>query len=137
MKTFEVKMRYMRNIGDGAKLTKETYIVQRETCAGVEALIMQECTPFGSDIEITSIKEIKAYDFVATTVAEKIFLCKVDLITIQDNGTEVRKPVKIYVGSETLEGARKEISAYISMFNLDCQLMAVSETKILDVYLNR
>lgn len=134
MKIFEVKVRYTRNCGDNAKHVKETYIVKDETCAGVEKLIAEELKPLADgSIEVYGIKEINVYDFVNTTSAEKIFLCKVDLITIQDNGNEVRRPVKIYVGAETLEGARKEISAYLS--NLDCQLMAVSETKICEIYL--
>lgn len=134
MKIFEVKVRYARQAESGTKQVKETYIVKDETCAGVEQLIMEKCAPLASgSIEVFSIKEIKAYDFVNTTTSEKIFRCKVALITIQDNGSEVRKNVNIYVGSDSLEGARKEISANLS--NLDCELMAVIETPILEVYL--
>lgn len=135
MKTFEVKVRYMRNTGEGtSRPVKETYIVRDETCALVEELIIQELAPYAnSNVEVFSIKEIKAYDFVNTIVAEKIYLCKVAFITIQYNGTESRRNVNIYVGSDSLEHARKEISEYLK--ELDCQLLAVSETKILEVYL--
>lgn len=131
---YEVKVRYTKQNGEDnpAKVT-ELYLVNDECFGGAEkqALENLKVFVFGEDIEVVAMKVVKPFDIVKCGCAEKIFKCKVDMITV-DMEKETRKRVFVYVGATSLEEARKTFEDEFKSY--DCELISVEETKINEVW---
>lgn len=123
---FEVKIQYTPQEG---KSVKNSFMVHAVSFADAERKAIEEIKPYANDYEVLAIKILKVYDLINIEIDnEHIYVCKVKLITVQDNGRETFKPVNIYVSADNLTEAKTAIHKEIS--NLDAELVAVVETKM-------
>ena len=131
---YEVKVRYTKQTGEDnpAKVT-ESYLVEGVNFGDAEKQVFDNLKVFvfGEEMEVVAMKVVKPFDLVKCGCAEKIFKCKVDMITI-DGDKETRKRVLVFVGADDLESARKIFEEYFKSY--DCELIAVEETKINEVW---
>lgn len=130
---YEAKVRYEKQTGeDNPKKVKEVYVVEDVNFGGAESTLLAKLLPyaFGGDIEVIAMKKVTPHDLIECEAPEKVFKCKVVLITI-DGDKETRKPVFFYVGADDLESARKTITEWLRSY--DSELLSVEETKILEV----
>ena len=131
---YEVKVRYAKQTGEDnpAKVT-ESYLVEGVNFGDAEKQVFDNLKVFvfGEEMEVVAMKVVKPFDLVKCGCAEKIFKCKVDMITI-DGDKETRKRVLVFVGADDLESARKIFEEYFKSY--DCELIAVEETKIIEVW---
>ena len=63
---------------------------------------------------------------------EQWYKARVEMITIEDNGKEKRKAVTIYVQAGNITEANK--SLYQSLINLDCEVISITRSPILEVF---
>lgn len=123
---FEVKVQY--TILDGNSL-KHSFMVNAASFSDAEHKVVEEIASYSSKYEVLAIKILKVFNLVNINIdKEHIYVCKVKLITVQDNGRETFKPVNIYVSADNLTEAKTAINKEIS--NLDAELVAVVETKM-------
>ena len=131
---YEVKVRYTKQTGEDnpAKVT-ESYLVEGVNFGDAEKQVFDNLKVFvfGEEMEVVAMKVVKPFDLVKCGCAEKIFKCKVEMITI-DGDKETRKRVLVFVGADDLESARKIFEEYFKSY--DCELIAVEETKINEVW---
>lgn len=131
---YEVKVRYTKQTGEDnpAKVT-ESYLVEGVNFGDAEKQVFDNLKVFvfGEEMEVVAMKVVKPFDLVKCGCAEKIFKCKVDMIII-DGDKETRKRVLVFVGADDLESARKIFEEWFKSY--DCELIAVEETKINEVW---
>jgi hypothetical protein len=123
---FEVKIQYTPLEG---KLVKNSFMVHAVSFADAEHKAIAEIKPYANDYEVLAIKILKVYDLINIEIDnEHIYVGKVKLITIQDNGSEVHKIVNMYVSAKNLTDAKTALQTAIA--DLDAELVAVVETKM-------
>ena len=133
MEFFEIKVNYTRQTGeDNPASVSETYLVQGVTPSSVEERIMEELKPFISgECDVPSIRNRKFYDIIPSGNVEDWYESKVEMITIEDNGNEKRKAVTILVEAKSIQKAVSVLSE--SLHNIDCEIVSVKKSKILEV----
>lgn len=131
---YEIKISYTRQTGeDNPAAVKETYLVEGLTCADVENRLIEEIKPLISgEWEVKSCKQVQFYDLIPAPEGDRWYKARVEMITIEDNGKETRKAVSIYVQASTINEAQKTLSQSLS--NLDCEIVSITRSPILDVY---
>ena len=134
MNFYEVKVEYTRQTGeDNSASVNETYLVEGVTPSSVEERILEELKPFISgECDVPSIRNRKFYDIIPSGNSEDWYESKVELITVEDNGNEKRKAVTIFVEALSIQKAVSVL--YDSLANLDCEIVSVKKSKILEVY---
>lgn len=134
MEFFEIKVNYTRQTGeDNPASVSETYLVEALTPSSVEERIMEELKPFISgECDVPSIRNRKFYDIIPNENVEDWYESKVEMITIEDNGNEKRKAVTILVEAESIQKAISVLSENLK--DLDCDIVSVKKSKILEVY---
>ena len=134
MEFFEIKVNYTRQTGeDNPASVSETYLVEAFTPSSVEERIMEELKPFISgEFDVPSIRNRKFYDIIPNGNVEDWYESKVEMITIEDNGNEKRKAVTILVEAESIQKAVSVLSENLK--DLDCDIVSVKKSKILEVY---
>ena len=134
MEFFEIKVNYTRQTGeDNPASVSETYLVEALTPSSVEERIMEELKPFISgECDVPSIRNRKFYDIIPNGNVEDWYESKVEMITIDDNGNEKRKAVTIFVEAESIQKAVSVLSD--SLNNMDCEIVSIKKSKILEVY---
>ena len=134
MEFFEIKVNYTRQTGeDNPASVNETYLVEAFTPSSVEERIMEELKPFISgEFDVPSIRNRKFYDIIPNGNVEDWYESKVEMITIEDNGNEKRKAVTILVEAESIQKAVSVLSENLK--DLDCDIVSVKKSKILEVY---
>ena len=134
MEFFEIKVNYTRQTGeDNPASVNETYLVEAFTPSSVEERIMEELKPFISgECDVPSIRNRKFYDIIPNGNVEDWYESKVEMITIEDNGNEKRKAVTILVEAESIQKAVSVLSENLK--DLDCDIVSVKKSKILEVY---
>lgn len=134
MNFYEVKVEYTRQTGeDNSASVNETYLVEGVTPSSVEERILEELKPFISgECDVPSIRNRKFYGIIPSGNSEDWYESKVELITVEDNGNEKRKAVTIFVEALSIQKAVSVL--YDSLANLDCEIVSVKKSKILEVY---
>lgn len=134
MDFFEIKVNYTRQTGeDNSASVSETFLVEALTPSSVEERTLEELKPFISgEYDVPSIRNRKFFDIIPSGKSDDWYESKVELITIEENGTEKRKAVTILVEAESIQKAVSVLSE--SMHHLDCEIMSVKKSKILEVY---
>ena len=123
---FEVKVQYTSSEGNSVKAS---FMVNATSFSDAECKVIAEIAPYANNYEVLAIKILKVFELVDINIDnEHIYVCKVKLITIQDNGRETFKPVNIYVSADNLTEAKTAIHKEIS--SRDAELVAVVETKM-------
>ena len=131
---YEIKVHYQRQTGeDNPGNVKETYLVEGLNCADTENRLMEELKPliFG-DCEVPSCKKVQFYDIFPSPEADKWYKARVELVTVEDNGKETRKPVSILVQATTMDHALKNLNHNLS--TLDCEVISLQRSPILEFY---
>ena len=131
---YEIKISYTRQTGeDNPAGVKETYMVEGLTCADVENRLIEEIKPFISgEWEVKTCKQVQFYDLIPNPEGDQWYKARVEMITIEDNGNEKRKAVTILVEAKSIKKAVSVLSE--SLNNLDCDIVSVKKSKILEVY---
>ena len=134
MEFFEIKVNYTRQTGeDNPASVSETYLVEALTPSNCEERILEELKPLISgECNVPSVRVRKFFDIIPNGNVEDWYESKVELITIDDNGTEKRKAVTIFVEAESIQKAVSVLSE--SLVNLDCEIVSVKKSKIIEVY---
>ena len=133
---YEIKINYVRQTGeDQPRNEKETYLVEGLTCADAEKRLMDEIKPYiFGDCEVPSCKKVQLYDIVANGRSDcRWYKARVEMITIDDNsGMESRKTVSILLEALNIKDAMNYLNEYLR--NLDCEIVSINRSPILDVF---
>ena len=131
---YEIKISYTRQTGeDNPGTVKETYMVEGLTCADVENRLIEEIEPFISgEWEVKTCKQVQFYDLIPSPEGDRWYKARVEMITIEDNGKEKRKAVSIYVQASNVTEANRTLQK--SLNNLDCEVVSITRSPILEVY---
>jgi len=132
---YEIKVAYERQTGeDNPAKARETYLLEGINCSDVEGRLMTELMPYamGNDIEVTSCKKTQWYDIIAHPSGDTWYKCRVELITVEDDGKETRKTVSILIQASTISEALKNATGALS--NLDCEIVSIQRSPIMEVY---
>ena len=136
---FEVKFKSEKTTEEGInKMVSENYVVNAMSFTECEARIIKEMEPFiNGEYEVVSIKRTKYESIIKSTNEsdDKWFKCKLNIVTV-DEKTEKEKtyPLFYLVQSRNIEYARKYIMDFIQKTMMDCELVKLEETNIMDVY---
>ena len=136
---FEVKFKSEKTTEEGInKMVSENYVVNAMSFTECEARIIKEMEPFiNGEYEVVSIKRTKYESIIKSTNEsdDKWFKCKLNIVTV-DEKTEKEKKYPLYylVQSRNIEYARKYIMDFIQKTMMDCELVKLEETNIMDVY---
>ncbi len=84
------------------------------------------------EVEFTKISKKTFFDIVTGSMGDRFFLAKVEMITIDDNGVEKRKPVSILVQCDEIKDAMSRLTGYLQ--SLDCELVKLERSPILEVF---
>ena len=130
---YEIKISYTRQTGeDNPAAVKETYLVEGLTCADVENRLIEDIKPLISgEWEVKSCKQVQFYDLIPNPEGDRWYKARVEMITVEDNGKETRKAVSIYVQASNVTEANKVL--HQSLSNLDCEVVSITRSPILEV----
>ena len=131
---YEVTVRYQRQTGEEAPAkVKEVYLAEGVTPSDVEKRVLDEIKPliFG-ECELPSIKKIQLYYILNAEEGDIWYKGKVEMITIDDNGSEKRKAVTILVQAKNITDALKRLKTNLE--GLDCEIIDVQKSPILELY---
>ncbi|MBQ5388816.1 MAG: DUF4494 domain-containing protein [Paludibacteraceae bacterium] len=131
---YEIKISYTRQTGeDNPAAVKEAYMVEGLTCTDVESRLIEEIKPFMSgEWEVKSCKQVQFYDLLPNPEGDRWYKARVEMITVEDNGKETRKAVSIYVQAGNLTEANKTLHQALN--NLDCEVISITRSPILEVF---
>ncbi len=131
---YEIKISYTRQTGeDNPAAVKESYMIEGLTCADVEKRLIEEIKPFISgEWEVKSCKQVQFYDLIPNPDGDRWYKARVEMITLEDNGKETRKAVSIFVQACNLTDANKHLHQALN--NLDCEVVSITRSPILDVF---
>ena len=134
MINYEIKINYTRQTGeDNPAGVKETYLVEGITCADVENRLLEEIKPFISgEWEVKSCKQVQFAEIITNPEGDRWYKARVEMITIEDSGMEKRKAVTIYVQAGNITEANKSLHQTVS--NLDCEVISITRSPILEVF---
>ena len=130
---YEIKISYTRQTGeDNPAAVKETYLVEGLTCADVENRLIEDIKPLISgEWEVKSCKQVQFYDLIPNPEGDRWYKARVEMITVEENGKETRKAVSIYVQAGNVTEANKIL--HQSLSNLDCEVVSITRSPILEV----
>ncbi len=140
-KFFECKVRYERTMENGLnKKVTETYVVDALSFTDAESRIIEEMKPYISgEFDVTAIS-IAPYSeaFLSDKDADdKYYKVKCEFITLDEkNGKEKKTSVHYLVQAASVECARKYTDEVMYKSMIDYNIVAVAETKILDVFVH-
>lgn len=131
---YELKISYTRQTGeDNPKAVKETYLVEGLTASDVEERLLGEIQQYLSgEWETKSCRQVQFYDLIPNSAGDQWYKARVEMITIEDNGKEKRKAVTIYVQASNITEANKTLQQSVS--NLDCEVISITRSAILEVF---
>lgn len=131
---YELKISYTRQTGeDNPKAVKETYLVEGLTASDVEERLLGEIQKYLSgEWETKSCRQVQFYDLIPNSAGDQWYKARVEMITIEDNGKEKRKAVTIYVQASNITEANKNLQQSVS--NLDCEVISITRSAILEVF---
>jgi hypothetical protein len=133
---FECSISYnkINERGINAKVT-EKYLVDALSFTEAEARITKERAPFVSgEGMVAACKRTKIAEVFEADV-DRFYLAKMAFITLDDKtGAERRSITQMLVGGEDLIDAIKNLNTAMRGTMADWELVAISETPILEIY---
>ena len=134
MNFFEVQVVYTRQTGEDNPCTvKESYLVESLTPSSAENRVLEEIKPLVSgQCDVLRIIQRKFYDHIPDLEGDNWYKARVELITVEDSGRESRKAVVVYVQASSVKQAVKRLHFHLEQ--LDCELVSVAKTPILELY---
>ena len=134
---FECKVAYHKLVENGVqKKVTDTFMVDALSFTEAEARVIEEVTPFVSgEMDVASVKKTKISEIFRDDTADKWYLVKVAFITIDEKtAAEKRAISQILVAGSTFKGAYDNFMEGMKGTMADFEIVAVTETAILDVY---
>lgn len=134
---FECKVRFDKIHEDGnVKKVTESYLVDAVSFTEAEARIIEEVTPFISgDFSIPAIKKTIIAEIFRDDAADKWWLVKYNLITIDEKSAKERRTaVHVMVQADNQQGATDRFNDGMKGTMADYEIGKVAETKIMDIY---
>lgn len=117
----------------------ETYVVKGISFTEAENRIVDEMTPFISgEFTVANIKRAKYTEMFPSDeeAADRWFKCKLAFITLDEkSGAEKRATSLTLVQAADLRDAVKKLDEGMKGTMADYQIVSVSETPIMDIYL--
>ena len=134
---FECKVRYDKMMENGVvKKVNEPYLVDALSFTEAEARIIEERTPFISgEFSVSAVKRTKISEIFRDENADKWYLAKVALITIDEKtAVEKRTVSQILVAGSSFKGAFDNFMEGMKGTMADFELVSLAETPLMDVY---
>lgn len=134
---FECKVRFDKTMENGTqKKVTEPYLVDAFTFTEAEARIIKEKTPYiTGEFSVSAVKRTKIAEIIWDDTADKWYLAKVAFITIDEKtASEKRAVSQMLVAGSNFKNAYDNLMAEIDTYMGDCELVALTETLIMDVY---
>ena len=134
---FECKVRYDKMMENGVvKKVNEPYLVDAISFTEAEARIIEERTPFISgEFSVSAVKRTKISEIFRDENADKWYLAKVALITIDEKtAVEKRTVSQILVAGSSFKGAFDNFMEGMKGTMADFELVSLAETPLIDVY---
>jgi len=141
-KFFECGVRYDKTMDDGLrKKVTELYIVDAFTFTEAEARITGEMKPYISEEFDVVTEKITSYSGIVPADdinADKWYKVKLNFITVDErSGREKKTPVYYLIQASDIDDARKRTDRFMDTSMQDYTTEAVSETKVVDVFLHK
>lgn len=140
MKLFECGIRYEKTLENGLqKKVTELYIVDALSFSEAESRIIGEMSCYSSvEFDVVSEKITNYSEVVSTTdaKADKWYKVKINFVAL-DERTEKEKKTAVYylIQAKDIDDARRHTDKFMQGCASDWECEAVSETKIMDVFL--
>ena len=136
---FEVKFKSEKSTEEGInKMVSEYFVVNAMSFTECEARIIKEMESYtAGEYEVAAIKKTKYESIIKSTNEsdDKWFKCKLNIITLDEKTEKEKKhPLYYLVQSRNSEFARKYIMDIIEKTMMDCELVKLEETNIMDIY---
>lgn len=134
---FECKVGYDKMMENGmVKKVNEPYLVDALSFTEAEARIIEERTPFISgEFSVSAVKRTKIGEIFRDENADKWYLAKVALITIDEKtAVEKRTVSQILVAGSSFKGAFDNFMEGMKGTMADFELVSLAETPLMDVY---
>lgn len=134
---FECSIRYDKMMENGSvRKVTEPYMVDAMSFTEAESRIIEEITPFISgDFSIPSIKKTKVAEIFYDPEADKWWMVKYNIITLDErSGAERKAAVYILVQANDQQGATDNFHQGMKGTMADYEIVKVEETRIMDVY---
>lgn len=134
---YQVNVVYERQISeDNPGEVKENYLVEAMTCSDAEKQVLNEIKPYlFGECETPQIRKRLFFDIFPDESKEQWFEAKVELITIEDNGKEARRAVKMLIQADDIYSALKELK-YEYLTAYDCEIISIAKSQIVDIIKN-
>jgi hypothetical protein len=134
---FECKAKYEKMMENGAiKKVSEPYLVDALSFTEAEARITEELTPFiKGEFTIDSVKRTRIKEIFWDDSADKWYQVKVAFITIDEKSAVEKRSVSLaLVAASDFRGALDAFMEGMKGTLADFEVMAITETPIMDVY---
>ena len=138
----ETKVRYEKTLENGTKKTvSETYLVDALLFSEAETRITEEIAPYmQGDFSVSAVKRTNIAEifFSEDTSADKYYKIKATFISINEKTlAEKRSNTTYLVQAEKLVDALIAFGDYMNGTMADYEIVGVSKTAIVDVFVNK
>lgn len=134
---FECKVKYDKLQENGAvKKVNEPYLVDALTFTEAESRIIDEMSPcISGDFSISAVKKTKVAEIFFDETGDRFYMAKVNFISLDEKTGAEKKSVNfILVQASDFEDALKNFKKGMEGTMADFELVALSETLIMDVF---
>jgi hypothetical protein len=139
MNLFNCKISYLAQDENSGKIKKKTDIYEVEATGFTDAMIRlyQAIEPIIADYELLAMKKSNIDEVIIDDIKELFFVVKTAMITFdQETGKELKSTNNLLVQANSVEDAIKKINERLKDSMADYTIKSVTETKILDIFLN-
>ena len=138
----ETKVRYEKTLENGTKkMVSETYLVDALIFSEAETRITEEIAPYmQGDFSVSAVKRTNIAEifFSEDTSADKYYKIKATFISINEKTlAEKRSNTTYLVQAEKLVDALIAFGDYMNGTMADYEIVGVSKTAIVDVFVNK
>lgn len=134
---FECRVSYDKTLESGViKQVTESFLVEAMSFTEAEARITKEMQPYiRGEFTVSAVNRRKYNDVLLDPKCDKLYQVKFVFITIDEKtAAEKRKSNYLLVQSVDIDHALRKTEDYMSGSVTDCDITAISESRILDVY---
>ncbi len=140
MTYYEVKARLTQTQENGMeKRVNELYLFNAQSFTEAESRAFDKLRPYSEEIGIVAIKRCTYCEMFLSPKAEadKWYKCKVNFISLDENsGIEKKTAQYMIVRATDIDDAKATLNDGMKGTMTDYQVEAITETKIMDVYIN-
>lgn len=139
MNLFNCKISYLAQDENSGKIKKKTdiYEVEATGFTDAETRLYQAIEPIIADYELLAMKKSNIDEVIIDDIKELFFVVKTAMITFdQETGKELKSTNNLLVQANSVEDATKKINERLKDSMADYTIKSVTETKILDIFLN-